>query len=92
MIDRNIPYVKKYDAQGVLINPIMSEYKNRHPNRKERRVADGTTSERPFSNKKGAMIVVTKIGPYKFMKFRKFLIQQGNNDTRVMFQELKRKP
>ena len=53
-------------------------------NRKERRLAEGKTSTRPFSNKKGIQLVVTKTGPTSFMKFEKKIIQQGK-DTRLQF-------
>ena len=33
----NIPYVKKYDENGVCINPIKGIYINRYPNRAQRR-------------------------------------------------------
>lgn len=33
----NIPYVKKFDKNGVCINPIKGFYANPYPNRKQRR-------------------------------------------------------
>ena len=32
----NIPYVKKYDSLGQLINPINGKYENNFPNRRVR--------------------------------------------------------
>lgn len=34
----NIPYVKKYDANGRLINPIKGVYSSNGPNRRQRRM------------------------------------------------------
>lgn len=87
--NRNIPYVKSYDAQGDLINPILFQYKGFGPNRKDRRLAEGKTSTRPFSNKKGMQLVVVKTGPYSFMRFEKKIIQQGETGTRLQFVERK---
>lgn len=88
-VEKNVPYVKSYDANGDLINPILFKYVGLGPNRKARRKAEGKTSTRPFSNKKGIQIVVTKIGPYAFMKWEKTLIQQGSG-TRVLYKERRR--
>lgn len=86
---KNIPYVKAYDANGDLINPILFQYKGYGPNRKERRLSAGITSTRPFNNKKGLQLKVVQIGPYSFMKFGLKVIQQGDG-TRVQFIERKR--
>ena len=58
----NRPYVKQYDAAGELLNPIDKAYLNTGPNRRERRMAEGKTSTRPFSNKKGPQIFVISLG------------------------------
>tara|TARA_R110000772_G_scaffold50518_4_gene116126 strand:+ start:653 stop:934 length:282 start_codon:yes stop_codon:yes gene_type:complete len=87
----NIPYVKAYDGAGDLINPILFNYKSDGANRKARRVAEGITSTRPFSNKKGIQIVVSKIGVYDFMRFEKKVIEQGDKGTRVQLIERKTK-
>lgn len=84
---KNMPYVKSYDANGDLINPILFKYRGFGPNRRERRMAEGKTSSRPFSNKKGIQLVVTKIGPYSFMKWEKKVIQQGETGTRLQYVE-----
>lgn len=36
-LEPNVPYVKQYDAQGNLINPINGEYRSTGPNRRMRR-------------------------------------------------------
>jgi len=89
-VTTNTPYVKSYDANGDLINPILFKYGGYGPNRKARREASGITSTRPFNNKKGIKLVVSKIGPYRFMKFEKKVIKQGETGTRVQFVERKR--
>jgi hypothetical protein len=84
--NRNMPYVKSYDAQGELINPILFSYRGYEPNRKARRAESGKTSTRPFSNKKGIKLVVVRTGDYDFIKLEKKIIEQGNG-TRLMIQE-----
>lgn len=84
---RNIPYVKAYDANGDLINPILFAYKNNGPNRKQRRSKPG----RLINNKKGIQLVVVRTGPYSFSKFEKVLIKQGDTGTRVQVRERKSK-
>lgn len=34
---KNRPYVKQYDSEDKLMNPIVGEYMSRYPNRKERK-------------------------------------------------------
>jgi len=85
-ITKNVPYVKSYDANGDLINPILFNYRGFGPNRKQRRETEGKTSKRPFSNKKGIHLVVAQIGPTSFMKLEKKIIAQGTG-TRLMIQE-----
>jgi len=85
----NVPYVKEYNDKGFLTNPILFNYESVGPNRKERRGADGISSTRPFSNKKGIQINIVQVGRYSFMKFEKKVIQQGDTGTRVQFVERK---
>lgn len=66
----NRPYVKQYDANGDLINPIVSKFLNTSPNRRERR-EETVNRPRLFNNKKGIQLVVTKIGWQKFTKYYK---------------------
>tara|TARA_R110000851_G_scaffold27764_4_gene77867 strand:+ start:5683 stop:5931 length:249 start_codon:yes stop_codon:yes gene_type:complete len=72
----NRPYVKQYDAAGDLINPIIGEFVNLQPNRRERK--KNAKKERAFSNKRGTQLVVTKIGWLSFMKYRKVFQTIGN--------------
>lgn len=62
----NEPYVKQYDANGLVLNKITKQNPlvNPNPNRRQRRFNAG----REMSNKKGISLVVTKIGNYKFEK------------------------
>jgi len=75
----NRPYVKQFDANGDLINPINGYFPskriNKHfpegfPNRRERRNAL-VNQPRTHSNKKGTQVVITRIGLMKFTKFFK---------------------
>jgi len=63
----NQPYVKQFNEQGILQNPIVGSYRHKFQNRSKRREPDG----RPFSNKKGIQLVV--IGNAKFKKHKKFV-------------------
>jgi hypothetical protein len=35
---RNVPYVKKYDTDGKVINPVIGAYIHEYDNRKKRRI------------------------------------------------------
>lgn len=69
MEEINVPYVKEYDSNGILINPIKGLYKNEYKNRKQRR--DYLHKNRFANNKKTAQIVV--IGRFKFKKLRQLV-------------------
>ena len=58
----NRPYVKVFDAASELLNPIESSYPNTGPNRRERRLSNGSTSTRPYSNKRGPQIFTISLG------------------------------
>lgn len=62
----NKPYVKQYDENGLVSNPITKTkpFLNSEPNRSARRHIGG----REMGNKKGISLVVTKIGRCKFLK------------------------
>lgn len=62
MLATNQPYVKQFDEQGILKNPIIGSYRHKSPNRAKRREPEG----RALSNKKGIQLVV--IGNTKFKK------------------------
>ena len=91
----NRPYVKQYDANGDLINPIdgfypsktvRPEFPNGFPNRRERREALVQT-ERAFNNKKGTQLVVTRVGLLNFVKIKK-RIQKIGNKTIVHYDDV----
>ncbi|QQV89735.1 hypothetical protein Calle1_80 [Cellulophaga phage Calle_1] len=78
----NTPYTKAYDGEGNLINEILFGYRSLGPNRRQRRIDSGISSSRPFSNKKGRQIVITKYGPFHFLKTEK-IVRQGYKNTRL---------
>lgn len=99
----NRPYVKQFDAEGDLINPINGYFPSKRtnkafpsgfPNRRERREAL-VHKNRSFSNKKGIQLVVTQIGREIFMKHvKKFqLVGKGNgkNKTITHYNHVKQK-
>lgn len=57
----NIPYVKKFNENGELINPITSVYASEFPNRFERR----RKPTRFKGNKKGISLTIVKTEKYK---------------------------
>jgi len=65
----NKPYVKQYNEQGLISNPIVGSYKSTSPNRRQRRELE---YNKPFiGNKKGISLVVVKIGALSFQKYKK---------------------
>lgn len=56
---KNEPYVKQFDENGTLTNPINGVYQNEFPNRKERR--GHKNRQRFISNKKGVSLTITKL-------------------------------
>lgn len=77
LYERNIPYVKQYDANGEVTNPIRGLYPNRGPNRKTRRMGDG----RFMNNRKSAQIQVVPGRPP--VKYRKVLQRYYKKDGSI---------
>ena len=82
----NRPYVKQYDSEGTLINPIEGyfpskrankEFPSGFPNRRERRDVLNKKN-RSYSNKKGVQLVVTRIGRYLYTKYKRTFQYIGN--------------
>ena len=67
---RNVPYVKIFDSEGNLVNPITKDkpYLNYFMNGRDRRAAVRKETRNPKNNKKGTRVVITKISPLKFVK------------------------
>lgn len=57
----NIPYVKKYDENGTLLNPINKVYKSTEPNRRERHSKLG----RFLNNSRNNQQIVNPLGRFK---------------------------
>ena len=57
----NTPYVKEYDKNGELLNPINGKYVNEFPNRQQRK----PNRQRFFNNKKTYQMVVYGNTAYK---------------------------
>ena len=57
----NTPYVKEYDKNGELLNPINGKYVNKFPNRQQRKA----NNTRFFNNKKSHQMVVHENTAYK---------------------------
>lgn len=64
MSNRNIPYVKQFDKNGELTNPINGAYKHEFENRKKRRAPKN--KERFMNNRKTMQTVVFKT--HRFLK------------------------
>lgn len=65
-MQKNIPYVKVYDENGVLTNPIKKSYFSPYQNRRQRRQRLG----RPIGNHKGVSIITTNDGKYQSIFFK----------------------
>lgn len=81
--NKNIPYVKEYDTEGKLTNPIEKRFTNPFPNRSERRAE---LTSKPFKgNKKGiSLTVVNKgMGSIKYERVQQ-LISLGNGKFKTI--------
>jgi hypothetical protein len=58
----NTPYVKRFNENGELLNPINGTYMSQHPNRRQRKSMEKGT--RMFPNDKGFHMTVTPFGRY----------------------------
>ncbi len=56
----NIPYVKQFDQNGILTNPIEGVYKSDFPNRSKRRKELGINKRGVHNPKKRALLLVEK--------------------------------
>jgi hypothetical protein len=68
MNNKNQPYIKQYDQNGKLLNPLSvyenEEYESKFPNRKQRRAFKN--QPRFIGNNKGTKLIL--IGQYKYKK------------------------
>lgn len=71
----NEPYIKKYDQNGQVSNPIKGNYSTGFPNRIERRQHLNET--RFMGNTKGVCLTVVKIG--KYLRIRQPEIDKDGN-------------
>lgn len=68
MEQKNIPYVKKYDANGNVSNQIVKSYINEYPNRKQR-----LGKEKRFKgNQKGSSFTIIK--GYRFERVLQYIL------------------
>jgi len=76
---RNIPYVKILNEEGDIVNPINGSYPNYFSNRRERKALIKKETKNPKNNKKGARVVVTKIGELSYTKthIKKQRVEKG---------------
>ena len=67
---RNVPYVKILNSKGDIVNPITKKdpYKTVFMNGKQRRDLVKKSTKNPKNNKKGARVVITKLGGGAFTK------------------------
>jgi hypothetical protein len=72
MLEINQPYVKKYNENGELLNPINGKFVSQNENRSMRK----TKQERFFNNSKSFKLLVTKTA-----KFKKVIQNEINSET-----------
>lgn len=72
-MNRNKPYVKKYDKEGVLLNPIKGIYRNPFPSRRQRNIEK--KQSRFMNNSKSYPLSV-----YKTSKYSKHIQLERNKD------------
>ena len=63
----NVPYVKQYDENGVVTNPIVEVYKHESPNRSKRRSV--LKKQRFYGESKNCHLTV--VGTKKFRRVKK---------------------
>lgn len=68
--NKNIPYVKIFNSEGKLVNPITKgdPYNNYFMNRSDRRKLIKKATKHPTNNKKGTRVIVTPFSLGKFIK------------------------
>lgn len=77
----NVPYVKQFDSNGTLTNPIEKFYHNESPNRRQRR--SGLKKQRFHGESSNLHLAVTPMGTY--IKFRQnIFIGYGMFDTPIV--------
>lgn len=62
----NVPYKKRFEKDGRLQNPIIKEFINRFPNRRERRKEN--QKFRFYGESKNYSLTVNGVGKYKRVK------------------------
>lgn len=77
----NVPYVKKYNNDGEVINPIKGIYHTQGPNRKERR--SDINEPRFIGNGKNYHLTVHKISKFKRV------VQVAWNKTKLCYKNIK---
>ena len=80
----NKPYVKQYNEQGLISNPIVGSYKSTEPNRRKRGELESRSKNKPFiGNKKGISLVVVQVGALSFQKYKNFIQVIKMNDSSI---------
>jgi hypothetical protein len=67
----NIPYIKKFDSDEKLLNPLLENYINDSPNRSERH----RKPSRFHNNKKGIHLTIVK--KYRYKRITQLIICDG---------------
>lgn len=82
----NIPYVKQYNEEGVLTNPIKGFYPNQFPNRKarketrDRKWGGSHPKERFMGNRKGISLSI--VGALKYRRFIQWALDEKTGDIK----------
>lgn len=76
----NIPYRKKYNQNGELLNPIVESYVSHGPNRKERR--ENLQKDRFVGNGKNISLTVT--GTRKYLRHRQVEIDKDGETKYIL--------
>jgi hypothetical protein len=74
----NIPYIKKYDKNGKVLNAFQT-YIPEGPNRRERRKSD--PKKRFIGN--GKNLPLTVIGKYKYIRMIQYIRQKDGSIKRI---------
>lgn len=84
---KNKPYVKMYDKNGIIKNPIKTGYLHDFENRRERRSL--LHKKRFFGNGKNIHLTVIKLS--KYLRFRQYLFDDETGMVKTIEHYIERK-
>lgn len=90
-MNKNIPYKKQYDQEGVLLNPIIGSYESKLPNRSQRR--SDRNQPRFIGNNRGNHLTITEdsMTPKKFKRVIQTISHHISNISTKIYKGIEHK-